>query len=76
MINNTLTYSSVEVARTILQAITSENPHLRYTVGNDAAKIMQAKRVMSDEEFGNILRQQVLRIPCHTSKIFFICQYY
>jgi NAD(P)-dependent dehydrogenase (short-subunit alcohol dehydrogenase family) len=49
-----------EVAKTILQAVTSENPQLRYTVGNDAAAIMQAKRTMSDAEFGNLIKQQFL----------------
>ena len=41
-----------EVAKIILQAVTSENPQLRYTAGNDAATILQAKRTMSDAEFG------------------------
>ncbi len=49
-----------EVAKTILQAITSENPQLRYTVGNDSATIIQAKRTMSDAEFGNLIKQQFL----------------
>jgi len=49
-----------EVAKTILQAVTSENPQLRYTAGNDAAAIMQAKKTMSDEEFGNLIKQQFL----------------
>jgi len=49
-----------EAAKTILQAVTSENPQLRYTVGNDAAAIIQAKRTMSDEEFGNLIKQQFL----------------
>jgi hypothetical protein len=49
-----------EVAKTILQAVTSESPQLRYTVGNDAAAIMQAKRTMSDAEFGDLTKQQFL----------------
>jgi NAD(P)-dependent dehydrogenase (short-subunit alcohol dehydrogenase family) len=40
-----------EVAKVILQAITSENPQLRYTVGNDAATIIQARMNMPDKEF-------------------------
>ncbi len=55
--------SPEEVAKTILQAVTSENPQLRYTVGNDAAAIMQAKRAMSDAEFGNLIKQQFLSHP-------------
>ncbi len=49
-----------EVAKIILQAVTSENPQLRYTVGNDAATILQAKRTMSDAEFSNLIKQQFL----------------
>ena len=49
-----------EVAKIILQAVTSENPQLRYTAGNDAATILQAKRTMSDVEFGKLIKQQFL----------------
>jgi NAD(P)-dependent dehydrogenase (short-subunit alcohol dehydrogenase family) len=46
-----------EVAKVILQAITSENPQLRYTVGNDAATIIQARMNMSDNEFKKMIIQ-------------------
>ena len=46
-----------EVARVILQALTSENPQLRYTVGNDAATIVQARMNMPDEEFRKMVIQ-------------------
>ena len=36
-----------EVARVILQALTSKNLQLRYTVGDDATTLIQAKRTMS-----------------------------
>jgi len=49
-----------EVAKVILQALTSENPHLRYTVGNDATTLLQARRNMSDAEFGDLVKQQFL----------------
>ena len=39
-----------EVAKVILRAIISENPQLRYTVGNDATTLLQAKRTMSDAD--------------------------
>ena len=42
---------SEEVAKVILHAVTTENPQLRYTVGNDAATIIQARMNMSDKEF-------------------------
>lgn len=47
-----------EVAKIILQAVSTESPQLRYTVGNDAAAIIQAKRTMSDAEFANLIKQQ------------------
>jgi NAD(P)-dependent dehydrogenase (short-subunit alcohol dehydrogenase family) len=46
-----------EVAKVILQAITSENPQLRYTVGNDAATLIQARMNMSDNEFKTMIMQ-------------------
>ena len=47
-----------EVAKVVLQTIRSTNPKLRYTVGNDAASIIQAKTTMSDTEFGGLIKQQ------------------
>ena len=47
-----------EVAKVILQAVTSDIPKLRYAVGNDAASIIQAKTTMSDTEFGGLIKQQ------------------
>jgi hypothetical protein len=58
MIGNPSTCSPEEVANVILNAIKSESPKLRYTVGNDAAKVIQAKNSMSDEAFGNLIMQQ------------------
>jgi NAD(P)-dependent dehydrogenase (short-subunit alcohol dehydrogenase family) len=46
-----------EVAKVILQAVTSENPQLRYTVGNDAAAIIQARMNMPDKEFRKMVIQ-------------------
>jgi NAD(P)-dependent dehydrogenase (short-subunit alcohol dehydrogenase family) len=46
-----------EVARVILKALTSENPQLRYTVGSDAATIVQARMNMPDEEFRKMVIQ-------------------
>jgi len=47
-----------EVAKVIVQAVTSESPQLRYTVGNDAATLLEARRTMSDAEFGDFMNQQ------------------
>jgi NAD(P)-dependent dehydrogenase (short-subunit alcohol dehydrogenase family) len=60
MMDNPSTSKPEEVANVILQAITSENPQLRYTAGNDAATVMQAKKTMSDSEFGSLIKQQFL----------------
>jgi hypothetical protein len=49
-----------EVAKVILDSVTSERPQLRYTVGNDAANMIQAKTTMSDAEFGGLIKQQFL----------------
>ena len=46
-----------DVAKVILQAITSKNPQLRYTVGNDAATIIQARMNMPDKEFRKMVIQ-------------------
>jgi short-subunit dehydrogenase len=47
-----------EVAKVILDAVTSDNPQLRYVVGNDAARIIEARKNMSDREFGNLRKKQ------------------
>ena len=60
MVNNPSSSLPEEVAKVVLQAVTSENPQLRYTVGNDADAIMQTKRNMTDTEFGNLIKKQFL----------------
>jgi hypothetical protein len=47
-----------EVTKTILDAVTSDNPQLRYLVGEDAAKLIEAKKNMSDKEFGDLIKKQ------------------
>ncbi len=46
-----------EVAKVILQAVISENPELRYTVGNDATSIIKARTNMPDKEFQKKIMQ-------------------
>jgi short-subunit dehydrogenase len=46
------------VAKTILDAVTSDNPQLRYVVGEDAAKTIEARKNMSDKEFGDFIKKQ------------------
>ncbi len=58
MIENASSSSPPEdVAKVILQAITSKNPQLRYTVGDDAATIIQARMNMPDKEFRKMVIQ-------------------
>src|SRR5918996_558369 len=45
-----------EVAKAVLDAVTSDNPHLRYVVGNDASKTLEVRKNMSDMEFGNLIK--------------------
>jgi short-subunit dehydrogenase len=52
------TMNPSEVAKTILYAVTSDNPQLRYIVGEDAAKTIEARKIMSDKEFGNLIKKQ------------------
>jgi hypothetical protein len=51
---NVSSSSLPEVAKVILQAITPENPQLRYIVGTT---IMQARMNMSDNEFRKMIMQ-------------------
>ena len=53
-----LTHPS-EVAKVILQAVTSDNPDFRYVVGNDAVTTLEARRNMSDREFQNLIKKQI-----------------
>jgi NAD(P)-dependent dehydrogenase (short-subunit alcohol dehydrogenase family) len=48
-----------EVAKVILQAVTSDNPEFRYTVGEDAAMTLESRRNMSDREFHNMMKKQI-----------------
>jgi hypothetical protein len=45
-----------EVAKVILKAITSENPNMRYMVGNDAIQLLEAKKRMADLEFEGFIK--------------------
>lgn len=50
-----------EVAKTILKAVTSENPEPRYLVGNDAAMVMEARKNMSDAEFEKFMKKEMIQ---------------
>ena len=49
-----------EVAKVILNAVTIDNPELRYLVGNDAIQMIEARKGMSDQEFGILIKQHLL----------------
>ena len=48
-----------EVARTIIKAVTSENPSSRYPVGNDAIMFLEAKKNKTDIEFENYIKKEL-----------------
>lgn len=48
-----------EVAKTIMKAIRSENPLPRYSVGNDAAMFLEAKKMKTDQEFENYIKKEL-----------------
>ena len=48
-----------EVAKIIIKAIKSENPLPRYTVGNDAAMFLEAKKSKTDIEFENYIKKEL-----------------
>jgi hypothetical protein len=50
----------VEVAKVIVMANMSENPELRYALGDDATAMFRVKKTMSDAEFGNLMKKQFL----------------
>ena len=55
MMESELSSPPEEVAKVILQAVTSENPQLRYSVGDDAANLIHARKNMPDKEFRNMI---------------------
>jgi len=51
---------AIHVANTIIDAVKADNPDLRYPVGNDAKTILEARKKMSDREFVNLIKNQLL----------------
>jgi NAD(P)-dependent dehydrogenase (short-subunit alcohol dehydrogenase family) len=47
------------VANVVLEAVTNENPNLRYFAGKDVETLSVAKRNMSDEEFHKMMKQNM-----------------
>jgi NAD(P)-dependent dehydrogenase (short-subunit alcohol dehydrogenase family) len=49
------------VAQVVLNAITSKDPELRYLAGKDIEGWMEARRSMSDRQFYNMMKQNLLK---------------
>jgi short-subunit dehydrogenase len=49
-----------EVAKAILHAVISNNPKLRYLVGNDMIMMAETKKSMSDEDFRKMMMQSII----------------
>ena len=49
-----------EVAKAILHAVISNNPELRYLVGNDMIMMAETKKSMSDEDFRKMMMQSII----------------
>ena len=49
-----------EVAKAILHAVISNNPELRYLVGNDIIMMAETKKSMSDEDFRKMMMQSII----------------
>jgi len=47
-----------EVAKAILEAVTSDTPDFRYVVGKDGTMIIEARKNMSEREFQNLIKKQ------------------
>ena len=47
------------VAKVVLEAVTNENPNIRYSAGKDVETLSSTKRNMSDEEFYKIMKQNL-----------------
>ncbi|MGA7899183.1 MAG: hypothetical protein WCA39_10015 [Nitrososphaeraceae archaeon] len=48
------------VAKIVLNAVTNENPNLKYLAGNDVEQWLGSKRNMSDEEFYKMMKQNLM----------------
>jgi len=49
------------VAEVVLNAVTNENPDLRYLAGKDVETWLDSKRNMSDEEFYKMMKQNLMK---------------
>jgi hypothetical protein len=47
------------VAKAVLDAIVDKNPKLRYPAGGDVEQWLERKKNMSDEDFFNMMKQDL-----------------
>lgn len=52
--------SPIEVSKIILKCVTSETPHLRHLVGDDAFKLMDIRKNSSDKDFRKLVIDSIL----------------
>src|SRR6476469_4609301 len=48
------------VAKVVLNAAINENPSLKYLAGNDVEQLLESKRMMPDEEFYKMMKQNLM----------------
>lgn len=53
------------VANEVLKAATSDNPEIRYTAGEDAKMLQQARKTKSDKEFEEFVKTGFLSSLSH-----------
>ena len=51
--------SSLDVVEVILKAVKSNNPEIRYLVGNDALFLIEKRQNITDKEFENWMKESL-----------------
>ena len=51
--------SSLDVVEVILKAVKSNNPEIRYLVGNDAQFLIEKRQNITDKEFENWMKESL-----------------
>ena len=59
MLESSFSSSPLDVAEAILKAFNSNNPEIRYLVGNDAISLIEKRKNMSDKEFGHWMKESL-----------------
>jgi len=59
MLESNSSSSPLDVAEVILKAVKSNNPEIRYLVGNDAISLIEKRKNMTDKEFENWIKESL-----------------